>query len=121
MNNCLDLFNTVPYRYFYIEDFEEPDTSLMVVICHHAFTDVVQYFTLLSITTDNYNKDKMIKVKGLPAWKLALGRIMAPFYMLRMGLEIVTAPTAKNVFIQPKPETMNRNVAISKYHDRAKF
>lgn len=54
-DESIDLFANVPYRYMYVEDFED-DTSLLVTLAHHAFTDGIQYLGGMRLISDNYKQ-----------------------------------------------------------------
>lgn len=93
MTGELDLYNLPPYRFTYIEEYgEEDNTSLLLCMVHHSFCDTIQFFGYLSLIHDNFNKESQIKLRGMPAWKVAVGNLVSPIFFLKVCLDILLLP-----------------------------
>ena len=113
MNTMLDLNNLPPVKLWYIEDPEDSDSSYWIFLCHHMYTDVVQIFSTMAFLSDNFDTKNILKIRGIPTWKVILGKIMAPIYTLRVAANILMAPAENNVFINPKPKVPDRAIVYS--------
>ena len=80
----MDLFNSVPWRFYVISNASE-DYNYILGIAHHSYTDAVQY--LSAVRAVSTNKPEYNSVPGLPAWKLAIGNLFSPFYMIKRSID----------------------------------
>ena len=89
-------------------------------MAHHSYTDGIQYLSAARAISSN-NPDYQ-SVPGLPAWKLAIGNLFSPFYMIKRSIDQILKPFDSNCFIdKDTPKVRDRCIILGEDINRSQF